>query len=95
MSGQHTPGPWTVNGDGPWICTVGNNHDDPAIFGPRPADGEPFPFGDKTADARLIAAAPELLAALVEVANLTKRQQLPLTAQIHELANAALSKATA
>jgi hypothetical protein len=52
-----TPGPWTVGGTGPWICTIGNNHDDPAIFGARPADGQPFQFGDKRDDAGFIALA--------------------------------------
>ena len=36
---------------------------------------------------------PQLLAALVEIAELTKRQQLPLTAQINDLASAMIAKA--
>jgi hypothetical protein len=62
-----TPGPWTVNGRGAWICTVGNNRGDPAIFGPRPADGEAFRYGDKKSDARHIAAcSPERIRSLCE-----------------------------
>ena len=64
---KHTPGPWSVNRGGPWICTVGNNVGDPAVFGPRPEAG-PFQFGDKAADAQLIAAAPDMLDALQQVA---------------------------
>lgn len=65
-----TPGPWVVvdGARGPrqaaaWVCTVGNNPGDPAVFS-TVRDGDKFVFGDKVADARLIAAAPEMLAAL-------------------------------
>ncbi len=65
-----TPGPWVVvNGNrGPrqaaaWICTIGNNPGDPAVFS-TVLDGDKFVFGDKAADAHLIAAAPDMLAAL-------------------------------
>jgi hypothetical protein len=44
--------------------------------------------------ARLIAAAPDLLAVLVEIADLTKRRQLPLTEAINDLAATAIAKAT-
>lgn len=67
----HTPGPWivvesdtaTVTRLAAWICTLGNNPDDPAVFSTA-MDGNKFIFGDKIADARLVAAAPELLEAL-------------------------------
>lgn len=47
---QHTPGPWIVNGphDAPWVCTADHRTILPETM----------------TDARLIAAAPELLAAL-------------------------------
>lgn len=67
---KHTPGPWIVveSAKGPknaaaWVCTIGNNHNDPAVFS-TVLDGDKFVFGDKLADARLIAAAPDLLEAL-------------------------------
>lgn len=61
-----TPGPWTTKpGRKPWICTVGNNLNDPAVWSDCPiAVGEPFPNTDKQADANLIAAAPDLYQAL-------------------------------
>lgn len=68
---KHTPAPWIVveSDDAPvarpaaWICTLGNNPDDPAVFSTA-MDGDKFIFGDKLADARLIAAAPDMLEAL-------------------------------
>jgi hypothetical protein len=66
-----TPGPWTNEPGRFWICDIGNNADDPGVWSTAiPADGEPFPFGSKEADARLIAAAPELYEALSEVVTL-------------------------
>jgi hypothetical protein len=62
---KHTPGPWTTKPGTFWICTVGNNFDDPGVWSAYPVkDGEKYPFGDKAADARLISAAPEMLEAL-------------------------------
>lgn len=65
----HTPGPWTIFGD----CIVTCNHDgsvplNARIVAPlvelRRPDGAPsFRFQTTDADARLIAAAPDLLAA--------------------------------
>jgi hypothetical protein len=62
----HTPGPWAYDGDSQevygtaekygsgWIARVVGND----------SDGRPFPDEERLANARLIAAAPELLAAL-------------------------------
>jgi hypothetical protein len=62
---KRTPGPWAVNEGNAWICTVGNNTSDPAVFCNRPIKaGEPYPFGDKWADAHLIAAAPDMATAI-------------------------------
>ena len=61
----HTPGPWTTKPGLFFICHIGNNLDDPGVWSEAiPKDGSPFPFGDKEDDARLIAAAPDLLHAL-------------------------------
>jgi hypothetical protein len=66
---KHTPGPWTTKPGTFWICTVGNNFDDPGVWSAYPVkDGEKYPFGDKAADARLISAAPEMLEALTNCA---------------------------
>lgn len=72
---KHTPGPWVVveSDKSPkraaaWVCTVGNNPNDPAVFS-TVLDGDKFVFGDKLADARLIAAAPDLLEALRNIAH--------------------------
>jgi hypothetical protein len=62
---KHTPGPWTTQ-EAPhraWIASVGHNVDDPQIWTvAQVAPGNTYHFGDKEADARLIAAAPDLLA---------------------------------
>jgi hypothetical protein len=71
VTAPFTPGPWAIDEPGrPWICTVGNNSNDPAIFGAASPVGEPFVWGDKQADARLIAEAPamfDLLAVTREI----------------------------
>lgn len=64
---KHTPGPWTLDAGKHrmWICRVGNNPDDPEIWSAHEnKEGIPWPFGDKHADALLIAAAPDMLEAL-------------------------------
>lgn len=94
---EHTPGPWSLNGKhAPWICTVGNNIDDPAIFGRPVADGETYLFGDKLADARLIAAAPELLEVLEAIlggSGATVQPYARLEYGVAEKARAAIAKA--
>lgn len=65
--GSHTPGPWTTESapHRAWVASVGHNSDDPQIWTERQAkSGESYEWGDKKADARLIAAAPDLLEAL-------------------------------
>ncbi len=60
---QHTPGPWQVTGpnirseDGALLFVQGNHFDSRYL-----ADGEPDPI-EQAANRRLVAAAPELLAA--------------------------------
>lgn len=66
----HTPGPWTteVAAHRTWIAAVGNNDDDPQIWTVRVAGpGEAYQKGDKVADAKLMAAAPDLVDALRSV----------------------------
>lgn len=62
MSSKHTPGPWTIelSGYGSIICKDGKSM---AVAWPEGLGGPSFPH---EANARLIAAAPELLEALLE-----------------------------
>lgn len=56
----HTPGPWTVDSNGPGhevVLARGGRHAIAAVQGPED-------HGENLANARLIAAAPELLIAL-------------------------------
>ncbi len=65
-SGVHTPGPWQIHADGRSVEAIDNKHNLPlttvCIF-PNP------PFPRDVPNARLIAAAPELLAALQTLAD--------------------------
>lgn len=75
---SHTPGPWTTQAapHRQWVCTVGNNVDDPAVWTVATRGHDPI-LGDKSADARLIAAAPDLLAALCKAVELGQRYSVP------------------
>jgi cation diffusion facilitator CzcD-associated flavoprotein CzcO len=80
----HTPGPWTTTPGPFWICDIGNNVADPGVWSEFPVkDGESFPFGPKEDDARLIAAAPELLEALKAMLADYDRAQWMRTADMH------------
>ena len=89
----HTPGPWratgpnvradTDDGDGALIAVVRDKH----FF-----DGEPISLSELTANARLIAAAPDLLAIVAELARHDGMSgDLPM---LIVKARAALAKAT-
>lgn len=84
MSAAHTPGPWLIGAETPMRPTF-------TIY------NKPFGLGDvaevySDADANLIAAAPDLLDALVR---LLKNDDEFLTAQgLRNLAKAAIAKAT-
>ncbi len=91
--GAHTPGPWTVSG-----CKLGNSamvtHGNDGTFSPVIAtvhdDGTRLPA---EANARLIAAAPELLAALRE-ADLELERADIYPADTKARIRAAIAKAT-
>lgn len=73
---NHTPGPWIADGTAiynPKIGTIAVAHDD---------------MSDKLANATLISAAPDLLAALVELRDLAK------TLVEYQICVAAIAKAT-
>ena len=82
MKTQHTPGPWTV--------------DNQYIHGP---DGIRFLAvagdGAGQANARLIASAPDLLAALYSIATEPSAIYSGANARIGDIARAAIAKATA
>lgn len=66
MSAKHTPGPWIVGSNGTTVLHM----DDTDLDHPYPAvvntvsGRDSMEYGEACANARLIAAAPELLAAL-------------------------------
>ena len=109
MAGQHTPGPWTYEGDhthrqynirmlghligvkdeAKHICTV-NNLPPHVLANRDPVTAE--------ANARLISAAPELLAALEalarwETCDLDAEQAAALMDEVCDMARAAIAKA--
>ena len=75
MSAKHTPGPWIVRDDGmDYVCPI---IDSPSVGkgyyasiatatqrDPHPREGGGIPIATARANARLIAAAPDLLAAM-------------------------------
>jgi len=66
MAAPHTPGPWSIAGSGYGLdvrCAAGNIVGMTRRFGQNPAEVE--------ANARLVAAAPDLLAALREALRFT------------------------
>jgi hypothetical protein len=87
---KHTPGPWQVDQDGAgWYIESNPERDHSIAFG-RWADQEEAPDAndnEKLANARLIAAAPDLLAACIEVAS-------GYSTRGSEMARAAIAKAT-
>ena len=92
MSTQHTPGPWTINGDpDPYIGIVSRTIE------PNICDMVSSLSPDEvTANARVIAAAPELLAALQGIsAALTQNHTFPADVEYCRVtARAALALAT-
>jgi len=76
MNAKHTPGPWRIQDLQPAIragnCKAGPDGTRFRVYGDTTlwldvvADSDGFVFGENEANARLIAAAPELLEALIE-----------------------------
>lgn len=103
---KHTPGPWHVGGD---IRVTNDNRIHRNVWGPTPAgmqSGEMICQLATVDNARLIAAAPELLGALIDLADwlaygLNKAEGAEPTAEDHAAcarvaakARAAVDKAT-
>jgi hypothetical protein len=59
---KHTPGPWAVEQDGPWTLVRGYDVELQSEDYPGPLVCTPAENGCTQANARLIAAAPDLLA---------------------------------
>lgn len=88
---KHTPGPWAANFEaGRYVITY------QAELGPRMAlaiTGGHFP--DHEANARLIAAAPELLSVLLELKECSEYwSEYDVPVGIHDRINSAIAKAT-
>lgn len=92
MSAQHTPGPWWLQADGAgWYveCTPERGHSVAYVRAEAGEDDPDTPDAEKEANARLIAAAPELLEALRGVLRVADRATVEFDA-----ARAAIAKAT-
>ncbi len=93
MSGQHTPGPWVVGPVDDTIVTHlgadGRRYEIAAVDGDY---NDPDQWPVMEANARLIAAAPELLALLREAAE--EIQPFNRMADLSERIEAAIAKAT-
>ncbi len=88
MTTKHTPGPWTVALGVSPVDTVWDAEGEHKIASFISAPSRDWQEQD--ANARLIAAAPDLLAALAEIAKGSATLQ---RAQIHSIARAASAKA--
>lgn len=96
MNAKHTPGPWEWDGsvwnydsenEAPWLVQGGSDHRVFVLLGSIKAN--------KEADARLIAAAPELLEALqIMVKQFTKTPSTLADTEARGKAHAAIAKAT-
>lgn len=92
---EHTPGPWTLDEHpqaGDWIVTAARSSTDDRAIG-RVVTWRP----EWRANARLVAAAPDLLAALRDIADdcgWVPEPRTGLERQMAERARAAIAKAT-
>ena len=95
METKHTPGPWTVTADGAgWYieCSPERGHSVAYIRAEIGDEDQDTSDDEKESNARLIAAAPELLEALKLIAN-AENSALDL-AYCKGIARAAITKAT-
>lgn len=101
----HTPGPWfLIPGD--WLCPrIGAPGFKRAVADaiqrdPHPVDGEGIDSATAEANARLIAAAPELLEALIQASRVMEifaqisPDDVPLAGSIRQMMRAAIARAT-
>ena len=69
MADKHTPGPWVISANNPFLIRAGDSETGRHIAQAGPANYHPS-FAIDEPNARLIAAAPELLEALEELRDL-------------------------
>jgi hypothetical protein len=100
QTAQHTPGPWEINDNGLIYGQCREGDDEAPCVADVIKDRELAAFGimspEETANARLIAAAPELLfalEALIEYAQDTMPQELDGSLDVWTQAQAAVAKA--
>ena len=95
MTTQHTPGPWTATGD--LVQTADHEIDIAVMIALDVGTGKGTIYSRREANARLIAAAPELLEALkrceTELRSLWKTQGVGAIFETAEQARAAIAKA--
>lgn len=99
METEHTPGPWFVNPLGLTAHQLAVGTDETFVANCGVGDGSP---NEKAANARLIAAAPDLLEAFQRIAaiadkepsNLHEAQVLRYSSWAFDIARAAIAKAT-
>jgi hypothetical protein len=99
---QHTPGPWTIETpmgeETPWIVEAGKQSYEwhcIAIVPIEPEDEDDLPIPQARANARLIAAAPELLGALTDLlASWSTESGWMNNDLVADRARAAIAKAT-
>jgi hypothetical protein len=93
VSAKHTPGPWKIDRQDDEVVMVD------ASSGPAICDVYGDHNGERDANARLIAAAPDLYSALVELLDASNIAELPLREESERLdraedaARAAIKKA--
>lgn len=85
MTAQHTPGPWH--------CIVTSNPDCYEVWGEGEAETH-APLVTMTANARLIAAAPELLAALELISQCARSGPVLMSEAVGNICRDAINKAT-
>jgi hypothetical protein len=98
VSAQHTPGPWVLASSNSWRRIVTQFNMREVCVPTKQQDGHPDLHFPNEADADLIAAAPELLGALIEIeefyATLGSQSDDAGVKRVHRLASAVIAKAT-
>lgn len=96
MSTQHTPGPWVTGNTDPLLFGRKQGHGtEPIGFIYGPACPELSEVGQQAlANARLIAAAPDLLELLREAADCTRHPDYDWPVEFSHRVDAAIAKAT-
>lgn len=96
----HTAGPWVAGTDGAHRAWIADLHNGVGVFTERRFQpGEFYEWGDRAADADLIAAAPDMLTALKDFVSEIRAYSWPecdeneITGPLMRAADAAIAKA--